>query len=180
MYLCNKCRAIILVMMATRDLTYRRMDLPVDGELAFSNYRRACIASFGSADSCSSQASYLAWLSRRIEEFPDGQIIASLGDRFVGQLELQVPYGSPTGYINLFYVAPAWRRLGFGRRLHEFAERYFRSWEATCVELHVSPNNIAAVRFYRSLGYRTIELDEARQRVWKMRREITAGTPTSG
>jgi ribosomal protein S18 acetylase RimI-like enzyme len=156
------------------------MDLALDGDVAFSSYRRACIASFGSADSCSSRASYLSWLGRRIEEFPDGHVMACLGERFIGQLELQVPYGSPTGYINLFYIAPAWRRLGFGRRLHEFAERYFRSWEATCVELHVSPTNIAAVKFYRSLGYRTIENENNGQQVWKMRREIRASTPTIG
>ena len=106
---------------------------------------------------------------KRIEEFPDGHVIACIGDRFVGQLELQVPYGLPTGYVNLFYVAPAWRRLGFGRQLHAFAERYFRSWEATAVELHVSPSNEAAVAFYRSLGYRTVGREDDGERLWKMR-----------
>jgi len=113
--------------------------LPGDSEIAFDSYRQACIASFGSAESCSSRESYLSWLSRRIEEFPDGHVMAHLGDRFVGQMELQVPYGMTTGYINLFYVAPAWRRLGFGRRLHEFAERYCCSWEATRIDFMFQP-----------------------------------------
>ena len=165
--------------MAAPDLIFRQMDLTLNGETAFENYRQACIASFGSADWCSSRETYLAWLARRIEEFPDGHVIASLGDRFVGQLELQVPYGSPTGYINLFYVAPAWRRLGFGGRLHEFAERYFRSWEATSIELHVSPTNTAAVNFYRSLGYRTISAERDGRRVWRMSREIRASATMS-
>jgi ribosomal protein S18 acetylase RimI-like enzyme len=148
------------------------MSLPHDSETVFDSYRQACIASFGSSEFCSTRESYLSWLARRIEEYPDGHVLASLGDRLVGQLELQVPYGSPTGYINLFYIAPAWRRLGFGRRLHEFAERYFRSWEASCIELHVSPTNTAAVNFYRSLGYRTIETAHDGRRVWKMSRKI--------
>jgi ribosomal protein S18 acetylase RimI-like enzyme len=161
--------------MAVPSLTYRRIDVARDGELAFASYRAACIASFGSARSCSSRPGYLAWLERRVEEFPDGHVMAEMGDRFVGQLELQVPYGLRTGYVNLFYVTPTLRRLGFGRRLHEFAEAYFRSWEANAVELHVSPTNIAAVNFYRSLGYRTVDSEDDGGRVWKMRREISVG-----
>lgn len=158
--------------MMVTGLIYRRMDAARDGEIAFESYRQACIASFGSAQSCSSRHSYLSWLARRIEEFPDGQVIASLGDRFVGQLELQVPYGLPTGYINLFFVAAEWRRLGFGSQMHEFADRYFRSWEASSVELHVSLSNVAALRFYRSLGYRTIEREG--ERLLKMSRMVPA------
>jgi ribosomal protein S18 acetylase RimI-like enzyme len=165
--------------MPAEALTFRRMDLMRDGDTAYENYRQACIASFGLEDGCSSRGSYLAWLSRRIEEYPDGHVIASLGDRLVGQLELQVPYGSQTGYINLFYVAPAWRRLGLGRRLHDFAERYFRSWEATRIELHVSPTNTAAVNFYRSLGYRTIGTERDNPRMWRMSREIRTNATIS-
>jgi ribosomal protein S18 acetylase RimI-like enzyme len=89
----------------------------------------------------------------------------------VGQLELQVPYGLSTGYVNLFYVAPAFRGLGFGRALHERAERYFQSWQAERVELDVSATNTRAVGFYRHLGYR---LTRVNGRIWRMERALDA------
>jgi ribosomal protein S18 acetylase RimI-like enzyme len=150
-------------------LTYRRIDLTLDGKRAFENYHSACVASFGTAGNCCSRSHYLKWLAERLEEFPDGNVIASLDGVFVGQLELQIPYGLKTGYINLFYITPAWRRFGMGRQLHSYAERYFRSWEATAVELHVSPNNTAAIAFYRSLGYRTVDCEPDDDRLRKMR-----------
>ena len=152
-------------------LKYRRIDATLDAELAYDSYRDACRASFGSDKSCLPKAKYLAWLASRVEEFPDGHVIALIGDRFIGQLELQIPYGLRAGYVNLFYVALRWRRLGLGRQLHEFADQYFLSWEATSAELHVSPSNTAAVGFYRSLGYRTVGSEDEGGRMWKMRRD---------
>jgi ribosomal protein S18 acetylase RimI-like enzyme len=40
--------------------------------------------------------------------------------------------------------------------LHERAEAYFRSWEARRIELHVSPTNAGAVRFYQAMGYAVV------------------------
>jgi ribosomal protein S18 acetylase RimI-like enzyme len=153
-------------------LKFRQIDATRDAELAFTSYRETCAASFGSDESCLPRAKYLSWLTRRIEEFPDGHVIALLGDSFIGQLELQIPYGLHVGYVNLFYVAPAWRKLGFGRQLHDFTDQYFKSWEAKAIELHVSPSNTAAVNFYRSLGYKTVEIEDEGGRMWKMRRVL--------
>jgi ribosomal protein S18 acetylase RimI-like enzyme len=41
--------------------------------------------------------------------------------------------------------------------LHARAEQYFRSWEAREIELHVSPVNVAAVRFYEAMGYGVVQ-----------------------
>lgn len=155
-----------------RDLTYRRMDPNVDGPMAFAHYRETCIASFGGARRCLQEAAYRSWLARRIEEFPDGHVLALLRGQIIGQLELQVPYGLDRGYVNLFYVSPAWRRLGLGRRMHDFALKYFRSWEADWADLHVSPTNAAAVAFYRSLGYRLAEVEREGGRMWRMERAV--------
>ncbi|HEY2589763.1 MAG TPA: GNAT family N-acetyltransferase [Tepidisphaeraceae bacterium] len=155
-----------------RDLTYRRMDPNVDGPMAFAHYRETCIASFGGVQRCMQEAAYLRWLAQRIEEFPDGHMLALLRGQVIGQLELQVPYGLDRGYVNLFYVSPAWRRLGFGNRMHDFALKYFRSWEADWVELHVSATNAGAVSFYRSLGYRLAEVEQDGGRMWRMERAV--------
>jgi ribosomal protein S18 acetylase RimI-like enzyme len=69
--------------------------------------------------------------------------------------------------------------------LHRYAERYFRSWEAESAELHVSPQNIRAIRFYRRLGYAFDKSADGgsymtrEARLWKMTKPIGAGTPTS-
>ena len=135
-------------------LVFRTIDVLADGELAAGHHRDACVASFGSERAWEGAERYLRGRGRRIEEYPDGHVLAYLGERCVGQLELEVPYGKAEGYASLYYVAGAFRGQGYGRRLHEYAMRYFRSWEATVARLHVSPSNFRAIEFYRSMGYR--------------------------
>lgn len=136
-------------------LAYRTIELPKDAPRAVTYHRDACQESFGDhfEHHLEHPARYLESLAARLEEFPDGHLLAFAGDKCVGQLELQVPYGSPVGYVNLFYVTPLFRRRGYGRLLHARAEQYFRSWEANIIHLHVSPENTAATEFYRAMGY---------------------------
>jgi ribosomal protein S18 acetylase RimI-like enzyme len=151
-------------------LTFRTIAPEADRALVVAAYRNTHRASFGDDQACSVKR-YLPWLQSRIEEFPDGHLLAFDGKRCVGQLELQVPYGMTTGYVNLFYVAPAFRGQGFGRALHERAEQYFRSWQADRIELDVSATNTRALGFYRHLGYRLTRMDG---RIWRMTLPIDA------
>jgi ribosomal protein S18 acetylase RimI-like enzyme len=140
----------------TETLTYRTIRLPQDSARAITYHRDACRATFGDGEfehHLERPGRYLKNLAARLEEFPEGHLLAFAADRCVGQLELQVPYGMSVGYVNLFYIAPALRRRGYGRLLQARAEQYFRSWEASEIELHVSPLNVAAVRFYEAVGY---------------------------
>ena len=157
-------------------LTFRTIDpsAGADATLAYENHCDACRASFGPRARCSPFEQYRRWLASRVEEFPDGHVLALLGERCVGQLELQVPYGLDVGYVNLFCVTRPFRRQGFGRVLHDFAERYFRSWEATRIQLDVSPDNRAAVGFYRHLGYRFSHIDGETARLWRMEKSLTS------
>ena len=157
-------------------LTFRRIDVDRDGPAAYARYRDAALASLGSDRAGDRRLPYLAGLRDRCGEFPDGHVLASVGDTVVGQLELQVPYGTAVGYVNLFYVTPRWRRLGVGRQLHGYARGYLRSWEATTVELHVGAANRPALAFYRSLGYRLV--DAGGGRLWKM--QLDLGPVTGG
>jgi ribosomal protein S18 acetylase RimI-like enzyme len=153
-------------------LTYRRIDPRGDADVAVRNYRDACVASFGNARRFIGASRYLEWLADRVEEYPEGHVLAMLGEQVVGQMELQVPYGLSSGYVNLFYVAEAFRGRGWGKVMHgEYAEKYFRSWEASRVELDVSPTNERAVGFYRSLGYRVVREAEG-GRLWRMGRGV--------
>ena len=153
-------------------LTFRTIDPDTDRALVTAAYRETHRASFGDDQACSVK-SYLPWLRSRIDEFPDGHLLAFLGKRCVGQLELQVPFGLATGYVNLFYVAPRFRGQGFGRALHGQAELYYQSWQAERIELDVSATNTRAVGFYRHLGYRLTRVDG---RIWRMTRALDPST----
>ena len=164
---------------STPTLTYRRIDPVADAAVAVSHHYDACVASFGDDSRYEGRERYLAFLRRQVEEFPDGCVLAFERGQCVGQMELQVPYGLAVGYVNLYYVTPPFRGRGYGRLMHEYAERYFRSWEASRVELHVSPTNERAVAFYRGLGYRFVAADEdPMTKLWKMCKELRKGAGT--
>jgi ribosomal protein S18 acetylase RimI-like enzyme len=152
-------------MLAVAGLTYRKIDPHADDGFTYENYLAACVASYGSDERALCRKRYRAWLRARVEEFPDGNVFAMFGGTRVGQLELQVPYGLQTGYINLYAVAAPFRGMGVGRMMHGYVDKYFRSWEATEVELHVSLSNEVAVNLYQSLGYRFVK-QEGKQ--WRM------------
>jgi ribosomal protein S18 acetylase RimI-like enzyme len=155
----------------TETLTYRTIELPGDASRAVAYHADACRASFGEGDyqrRLERPEHYLHRLGAAIEEFPEGHLLAFAGAECVGQMELQVPYGMQTGYVNLFYVTPAFRRQGYGRVLHDRAELYFRSWEARRVELHASPTNPAAMRFYEAIGYRVLRREGDMMRMRKV------------
>jgi ribosomal protein S18 acetylase RimI-like enzyme len=157
--------------LATHIVSYRTIDLSIDAELAVAHHRDACICSFGDEARFQGRKRYLKWLEGKVEEFPEGFLMAFVGERCVGQLELEVPYGLSSGYANLFYVTEPFRGMGFGRTLHERAVVYFKSWEANQIELHCSPTNVRALNFYRSLGYRKTGQD-ADQTLWEMSKTI--------
>ena len=157
-------------------LAFRPIDVDRDGPAAYARYRDAARASLGSDRAGDRRLPYLAGLRDRCGEFPDGHVLATVDGEVVGQLEVQVPYGLSVGYVNLFYVAPRWRRLGVGRQVHARAAAYCRAWDATAIELHVGPGNLPAVGFYRSLGYRL--LDAGGGRLWRMRLDLTGVAAT--
>ncbi len=153
-------------------LTYRRIDPETDGETAAFHHRDACIESFGDDRSWEGRDRYLGTLRSQVEEFPDGCVLGFEKNRCVGQLQLQIPYGMTVGYINLFYVTAQFRGRGYGRLLHEYVERYFRAWEARRIELHVSPTNARALRFYLGLGYWPTEGAPRGARLWSMAKDL--------
>jgi ribosomal protein S18 acetylase RimI-like enzyme len=155
---------------AVAGLTYRKIDPIADVAFAYENYLAAAVASYGSGAAALSAPRYRAWLRTRVEEFPDGHVFALLGETPIGQLELQAPYGLPTGYINLYAVTAPFRGLGFGKLMHAYVARYFRAWEVSAVELHVSRTNEVAVSLYNSLGYQFVQ-NEGRQ--MRMRLSMT-------
>lgn len=172
------------VVLTIPPLTFRTIDPNGDADRCVADHRDASAATFGPGRPYEGRASYLRSLREGVAVYPDGFVLAFDGTRCVGHLELQVPYGADVGYVNLFYVPPADRGRGVGALLHAYAERYFRSWEATAVELHVGPENVRAIRFYRRLGYAfapepapTGRAARRASRMWKMTKRLGAADP---
>jgi RimJ/RimL family protein N-acetyltransferase len=159
------------MIITTQNLSYRTIDPMRDAKLAVAHQLDACICSFGDDAQFQGPVRYLKWLEAKVEEFPEGFVMAFVGDQCVGHLELEVPYGLKTGYANLFYVTAPFRGLGFAQALHERALLYFRGWEADRVELHCAPANERAMRFYRKLGYRRTGSREGGA-LWRLARDI--------
>lgn len=157
----------------TPSLRFRTIHLPTDAAAVVSHQRDACIATFGDDRRYQGDGRYLRWLQPKIEEFPDGFVMALQGQTIVGQLELEAPYGSGVGYVNLFYLRPKFRGRGYGRALQDYAERYFRAWEASRITLHVSPTNVRALGFYRRMGYRVRRASEEGEALWLMEKSLT-------
>src|SRR5205085_2885144 len=95
-------------MIAAPTIVYRRIDPVADAERVLAHHREACVLSFGSDERFDAR-SCLAWLRAKVEEFPDGCVLAFLNGQCVGHLELQVPYGLTVGYVNLYYVTAPFR-----------------------------------------------------------------------
>ncbi len=59
-------------------------------------------------------------------------------------------------YIERLVVSPSFRRLGMGRRLLSAAEDLARDRGKEAIGLHVTADNLPALRLYESEGYREI------------------------
>jgi ribosomal protein S18 acetylase RimI-like enzyme len=69
---------------------------------------------------------------------------------------------SSEAYIERLVVAPEFRSVGIGRRLLVEAETLSREAGKSTAGLHVSGNNLPALKLYESAGYREV----SRQRSW--------------
>jgi ribosomal protein S18 acetylase RimI-like enzyme len=119
--------------------------------------RDSYVCSFGDAAGFDEEK-YLAWLTCRIAEFPQGHLHVWQNDRIVGQIEMR-PRGTPAvGYISLFYLIPHARGSGLSEALHNHAVEVFGSLGILKLQLSVSPSNSRAVAFYRKHGWQDLGL----------------------
>ena len=66
-------------------------------------------------------------------------------------------FGGVQGIITDFYVTEPYRRRGLGHRMIEEIARFCRKNEITTIELQVTRRNRHARRFYKSLGFETLD-----------------------
>ena len=104
---------------------------------------------------------YVTWLAQRMQEIPGSCVHVWHQDAVVGQIEMGRFRGDAAmGYVNLFYLIPAYRGHGLGEQLEQYALTFLRRRGHQRVRLSVSATNLQAIAFYlkhhwRDLGPRT-------------------------
>lgn len=116
---------------------------------------------------------YLEWLQTKISNDPNSVVHVWANDKIIGQLELgRLRDDQSCGYVNLYYLAPAFRGKGLGAQLDSHAMKYFIDQGLKVARLSVSPTNKPAMAFYAKLGWRDLGPRPGHPEVHFMEKEI--------
>jgi RimJ/RimL family protein N-acetyltransferase len=145
----------------TPTLEFKPIDLDRHADLCIQFREDSYICSFGSVDRFHAgeggAAGYLRWLQQRMKDLPNSCVHVWLGDTIIGQIELgRWRYDPKVGYVNLFYLVPAYRGQGLGEQLDAYAARFFQRLGCIRVRLSASPTNTAAMQFYRKNNWQDL------------------------
>ena len=137
------------------------IELPRDAGTCIAFRRDSFRESFGSLEGCDEEmgadgSRYLERLRARIAEVPEGNAHVWRDGEIIGQTEMRLGDEPRTGYVNLFYLVPAWRHRGVGRMLHDHAVAVFAARGMRAIRLSVAQHNAAAIAFYRRLGWKRV------------------------
>jgi GNAT superfamily N-acetyltransferase len=89
-------------------------------------------------------------------------LVAERGGAVIGmataQLVISTAEGAPSAVVEDVVIEPAERGRGAGRALLEAIEAWARSRGATRMQLLADRENVAALRFYERMGWRSTQL----------------------
>jgi len=98
------------------------------------------------------------WTEQRvaasIEAANSNVLVARLDHRLTGFGIMK--YGDRIAHLNLFAVAPEFRRAGIGRQLLHWLEQCASVAGIVAISLEVRAANTGAQQFYESMGYRIL------------------------
>jgi ribosomal-protein-alanine N-acetyltransferase len=97
-----------------------------------------------------------SWTAQRVMKSIRAANVNVLVVRIGGQVTgfAIMRYGDDTAHLDLLAVAPAYRRVGLGRRLVEWLEKCAMTAGIFSVTLEVRAANREALCFYERMGYR--------------------------
>lgn len=162
----------------TTELRFEPIDLGSAAETAIAFRADSYVCSFGSAERFyeadgKGHERYLVWLRERMQSIPGSCVHVWSGATIIGQLEMGRLTGDPEiGYVNLYYLVPAYRNRGLGLRLDEYATAFLRGLGFRAARLNVSPTNEQAMRFYFKNGWRDLGLNPPHPEVHSMEKNL--------
>ncbi|MEC3654836.1 GNAT family N-acetyltransferase [Bacillus siamensis] len=150
-------------------MDFKRINLNKHKETAVSFRKDSFLVSFGTADHFNKDE-YLRWLSSQIKSFPDGFVLLFHNGQPIGQLEASIkPYrDQKIGYVHLYYITERQRGMGYGTKIHQYANQFFRTNGVSEYHLRVSPDNKAALSFYKKQNLKVLG-SELNGKVLRMR-----------
>lgn len=134
-------------------MIFENIDIDKHGDKIVKFRKDSFITSFGNASNFIKD-DYLNWLKSKANEHPNGFVLVSENEKYIGQIELTIREHEERtiGYINLYYLVPEMRGKGKGIKLHRYAEQFFKDNKVNEYHLRVSPSNKAALNFYHKIG----------------------------
>jgi ribosomal protein S18 acetylase RimI-like enzyme len=90
-------------------------------------------------------------IDRKSAADPDGFLIGVADDLVVASV--MAGYDGHRGWVNYLAVDPDRRGIGWGRTIMDAAEALLAACGCPKVNLQIRTSNMAAVRFYESIGY---------------------------
>ncbi|MBU2864877.1 GNAT family N-acetyltransferase [Reinekea forsetii] len=141
---------------------FKTIDPSLDRSICIEHRLDAYICTHGNSDGFLSQIGgeqgdeYISRLEKRISQIPQGNCLCYFNDQLAGQLEMKWHESPNVGYVNLFYLRPEYRGVGFGRMLHDKSIDIFHTLGADSLLLSVGKKNRKAKAFYEKLGWHNL------------------------
>ena len=164
--------------MTDAKLAFAPIDLNSAADLTIAFRADSFVCSFGSDERFyeadrKGHERYLAWLQNLMQSMPGSCVHVWQGDDIIGQIEMNRFKGQPAiAYVNLFYLAPAYRNRGLGHCLDQYAMTYFADRGFQSARLSVSPTNRQAMRFYLKNGWHDLGPQLGHAEVHLMQKKI--------
>ncbi|WP_394208806.1 GNAT family N-acetyltransferase [Enterovibrio calviensis] len=148
------------------DIVFIPVNLERDLSTCVTFRRDAWIVSHGS-DKGFSEDDAIRWFYSLSEESPDGFFHIWHEKKIIGQLEfksgIETSDNQKAGYVNLFYLAPAYRGKGLGQVIHSYVVDKLIEDQCVGAMLRYIPGNFQAERFYLKNGwYKSADADQNR------------------
>jgi len=89
------------------------------------------------------------------QKSPEGFIVAEDKGKILGYAIGEVQ--KDCGKIISIAVYPIYRKKGIGKELANFLIEYFKKKNLKKISLHVRKNNLAAISFYKNLGFQILK-----------------------
>lgn len=138
------------------DIKFKPVDFHQHKDICLDFRRDAHRMSYGSIETFSA-GECLKWFESLLRENPAGFKHVCQANKIIGQIEFKSAIadknGSLSGYINLLYLLPEYRRQGYGLQLQNYIFSQFITDNCSLAYLRYLPANLVAGNFYKKNGW---------------------------